>query len=197
MSLKVVVLEHGRNTRFFAIAAILLASACSGIDVTPDPTDSFVATHYTRYAWRSEPPTQTVASKDKLPKKSPSIRAAFEEKMASLGYTRVDRADAEFLVEYMATAGYNDGQLLRGGSNETLYPSSVNRQIDGASADNAQALSGLVETGLIMLVFVDADTADLLWRVQMSMVVHDANRINEGDVRNAVRKGLSALPPAA
>lgn len=178
-------------------SVVVILSACSGVDVLPDATETFAATHYTRYAWRSEPPSQTSFSKDKLQKKSPSIRAGFEERMSELGYQRVDRADAEFLVEYLAGVGYNEGQLAHGGSNTVLYPSSVNRQIDGASADNAYALSGPVETGQIMLVFVDAKATDILWRLRISFVVQDTNRVDENQVRRAVRQGLSALPAAS
>lgn len=180
---------------FTGIAAVVL-NACSGVDVVPEETDSFAATGYTRYAWRSEPPSRTLSSKDMLVQKSPLIRASAEDKLSELGYERVDRADAQFLIEYMAAPGLNEGQLSHAGSNESLYASSVNRQIDGASADNAYALSGAVETGEIMLVFVDAETTRVLWRVQMTMVVEDANRVDEADVRNAVRQGLSALPSA-
>lgn len=193
--------KKAKMTRLFYVRLLIALtvsalSGCSGVDVIADATATFEATHYTRYDWRSEPPGQASFGKDMLPQKSPLIRASFEEKMSELGYERVDRDEAQFLVEYIASAGYNDGELLRGGSNETLYPSSVNRQIDGASADNARALSGMVETGDIMLVFVDAKTAAILWRVQMSMVVEDANRIEESEVRKALRQGLANLPPA-
>ncbi|TCO75095.1 DUF4136 domain-containing protein [Chromatocurvus halotolerans] len=187
------------HKRIFGTSVMLfcmgLLGACSGVDITPAATETFAATNYTRYAWRSEPLSQTGYSKDMLAIKSPSIRAGVEEKMAQLGYRRVDRAEAEFLVEYFATPGYNDGQLSHGGSNDMLYGSSVNRQIDGASANNALALSRPVETGDMQLVFFDAATNDVLWRVQISIVVEDANRIDHDEVRNAVGKGVSALPP--
>jgi hypothetical protein len=187
--------------RFCFLLSTLLAvvglSACSAVDVVPAETDTFVATGYTRYAWRSEPPSQTGAARNMLADKSPLIRAGAEDRLSRLGYQRVDRADAEFLIEYMAAPGLSEGQLSRGGSNESLYASSVNRQVDGASIDNAQALSGAVETGEIALVFIDAKTSKVLWRVQMTMVVKDVNRVNEADVRNAVRRGLSTLPSAS
>lgn len=185
--------------RIFGVSVILLwtllLGACSGVDITPAATERFAATNYTRYAWRSEPLSQTGYSKDMLAAKSPSIRAGVEEKMAQLGYRRVDRAEAEFLVEYFATPGSNAGQLSHGGSNDMLYGSSVNRQIDGASANNALALSRPVETGDMQLMFFDAVTNDVLWQVQISIVVEDANRIDHDEVRNAVRKGVSVLPP--
>ncbi|MDB4476173.1 DUF4136 domain-containing protein [bacterium] len=135
-------------------------------------------------------------SRDRLPQSSAAIRAGFEDKMSELGYRRVDKADAGFLVEYMASTGYNEGQMPRISSNTVLYPSSVNRQIDGASVDNAYAFGGAVETGVFMLVFVDAKTTDLLWRVQISMVVEDSNAVDAKAVGKAIRQGLATLPPA-
>lgn len=186
--------------RIFGTNVILLCAAllgaCSGVDITPAATETFAATRYTTYAWRSKPPSQTGHGKDMLTIKSPSIRAGVEEKMAQLGYQRVDRSEAEFLIEYFAAPGFNDGQLSHGGSNDMLYGSSVNREIDGASANNALALSGPVETGEMQLVLFDATTSELLWSVQISIVVEDANQVDHDEVRKAVRKGVSALPPA-
>jgi len=167
------------------------------VEVIPDDTAAFAATKYTRYAWRSEPPSKSGYGTDKLPQTSPAIRASFEEKMAGLGYRKVAKSDAQFLVEYLATAGYNDGLVARQSSNSVLYPSSVNRQIDGASVDNAYALGGVVETGNLVLIFIDAATSDVLWRVRVSTVVEDTNRVDEDAVRNAVRRGLSSLPSAS
>lgn len=175
---------------------LVLLPGCSGVGVTPAPTDTFADTGYTRYAWRSEPPSRVAFSKDMLARKSPSIRAGVEEEMADLGYERVARTEADFLIEYIAAPGFTEGQLSYGGSNDMLYGSSVNREIDGASADNAEALSGPVETAEMELVFLDADTVEVLWRVQISMVVEDANRIDHDAVRDAVRKAIAALPPA-
>jgi hypothetical protein len=178
------------------VSAILLLSACSGVDVAPEPTDTFRAAGYTRYAWRSEAPSQTEFSRDLLIQKSPSIRAGVEEKMTQLGYSRVARAEAEFLIEYLAAPGVTEGQRARGSANETLYGSSVNREVDGASSDNAIELSGAVETGEITLVFFDAASRAVLWRVAITMIVHDANRVDPDEVRRAVAKGLATLPPA-
>lgn len=186
----------GFCARLLLPACFAFMLGCSGVDVTPAATETFADTGYTRYAWRSDPPSQPTYSKDMLARKSPSIRAGVEAEMAQLGYRRVDRAEAEFLVEYIAAPGFNDGQLSYGGSNDMLYGSSVNRQIDGASADNAEALSGPVETAEMEVVFLDAASVEVLWRVQISMVVEDANRIDHAAVRGAVRKAIAGLPPA-
>lgn len=182
---------------FAAVSASVFITACSGLDVSVDGTEAFAATNYTRYAWRREPPSQTSNSKDLTTIKSPSIRAGVEEKMSELGYQRVDKASAQFLVQYFAIPGFNDGQLMSGGSNDMLYGSSVNRQIDEAAAGNAHALSGPVKTGKMELMFIDAKTNEILWRAQASIVVEDSNRIDHDEVRKAMRKGISMLPPAS
>jgi hypothetical protein len=187
----------GCRFSLLVITVSLCLAACSGLDVTADGTDVFAATRYTRYAWRSEPPSWASAGTDMTAMKSPSIRAGVEEKMAKLGYELVARAEAEFLLEYFAAPGFNDGRLLSGGSNDLLYGSSVNRDIDGAAADNAYALSGPVETGKIRLVFIDAETVEILWQVQVSMVVENSNRIDQDEVRKAVGEAISMLPPAS
>ena len=182
--------------RLMVSVCLALQLGCSGVDVTPAATETFASTGYTRYAWRSDPPSRTTLSKDMLAQKSPSIRAGVETEMAALGYERVERDEADFLIEYIAAPGFNEGQLSYGGSNDMLYGSSVNRQIDGASADNAEALSEPVETAEMELVFLDADTVEVLWRAQISMVVEDANRVDHDAVRSAVRKAIAALPAA-
>lgn len=179
-----------------AAFALALLSGCGGIDVTPDSTERFEATAYSRYAWRSAPPSRSTHTKELTSIKSSSIREGVEETMTDLGYQRVDKQDAEFFIEYFAASGFNDGQLSYGGSNEGLYASSVNRDIDGASADNAQELSDPVLTSDIQLLFIDAASSDVLWRVMIKMVVEDSNRVNEVQVRNAVQRGLSSLPEA-
>ncbi|MDP5070332.1 MAG: DUF4136 domain-containing protein, partial [Congregibacter sp.] len=64
------------------------------------------------------------------------------------------------------------------------------------SIDNAYALGGAVETKDLELVFIDTVSSDVLWRVQVSLVVEDTNRVDEGDIRSAVRQGLRSLPSA-
>ncbi|MEL7046436.1 MAG: hypothetical protein AAGL66_15685, partial [Pseudomonadota bacterium] len=51
-------------------------------------------------------------------------------------------------------------------------------------------------TSGIQLLFIDATSSDVLWRVEITMVVEDANRIDEDQVEEAVRQGLLSLPDA-
>jgi len=100
-------------------------------------------------------------------------------------------------VEYVAAAGMNAGLLSSNSSNVTPYPSAtINRQIDGASMDNAYALGGAKETGNLMLVFIDATDKSLLWQLSISTIVQDTNRVDSDAVRRVIRNGLSSLPAA-
>lgn len=171
--------------------------ACSGIETAPEDTAAFAATGYSTYGWRSEALPQPSYSKDRLYQADPAIRAAIKERMAELGYTLVAKDKAEFLVDYVAAAGVNDGLLESTSSNVTPYPSAtIGRQIDGASVDNAYALGAAKQTGNLMLVFLANKTSDLLWQVRVTSLVQDANKVDAGAVRHAIRQGLSTLPAA-
>jgi hypothetical protein len=180
---------------FLYLVVLFALSACSGVEVVPGDTSAFEATGYSKYAWRGEALTQPAYSKDKIYQADPVVRAAVEEQMAELGYQLVDKANAEFLVDYVAAAGFNDSLLPRSATNVDPYPTgTINRMPDGATVDNAYALSGVKETGNIMLVFVDRKTVQPLWQVRMSSLITDANKIDTAAVRRAIRQGLSSLP---
>jgi len=172
-------------------------AGCSGIEAIPDDTARFEATGYTRYAWRSEPLNQDVYTRDRLYQADPAIREAIETRMRELGYRRVAPEDAQFLIEYLAGVGFNAGRVATTASNVTPYPSAtINRQADGATVDNAYALGGVKEMGNLLVVFVDPADSAVLWRVSISKVMEDANRVNENAVRRAVREGFATLPTA-
>jgi len=176
----------------------LLLAACSGIEIIPDDTSAFAATGHTRYAWRSEPLSQDGYSKSKVYQADPIIRAAVDKRLAELGYRRTSAEDAQFLVDYVAAAGFNDGQLARNASNVTPVPTAmINRQVNQAEVDNAYALSGVKEMGNIALVFLNSATRDVLWKVTVSSVTKDANRVDEKAISKAMRQSLSSLPAAS
>ncbi|MFT7288778.1 MAG: hypothetical protein ACI87W_002901 [Halieaceae bacterium] len=186
------------KTTLTALLTLLFITGCSGVETIPADSAQFVATGFSRYAWRSEPLSQTGYSKDKIYQADPVIRTTVDAQLRKLGYQRVDnREQAEFLVDYVAAAGANAGQLSRTASNITPYPSmTINRQVDGASVDNAYALGGIKETGNLMLVFLAASDIDLLWQVRISTLIQDANRVDPDAVKKAILQGLSTLPAA-
>ena len=182
---------------FLVVVALGVLGACSGVETIPGDTALFAASGYTNYGWRSAALTQTAYSKDKLYQADPAIRSAIEERMAELGYRLVPPSEAEFLVDYIAAAGVNPGLLESTSSNVTPYPSAmIGRQVDGASVDNAYALSADKQTGNLMVVFVDNKTTDLLWQVRVTSLIQDANKVDTAAVRQAIRQGLSTLPVA-
>lgn len=179
------------------ISVMVTLAACSGVDVQPGDTMAFEARQLTTYAWRNAPFTEPATRHDRLQTVDPVIRSAVNERMQELGYREVARENAGFLVDYVAAIGFNEGQLSRAASPITPYSTgTINRQMDGASVDNAYALSGVVETGNLLLVFLDAKTIDPLWQVRISSVIEDANRVNERALGNAVRQGLATVPEA-
>lgn len=186
-----------RSILLSLLACVVLA-ACSGVEVIPDDTATFEATGYTRYAWRSDPLPQKAYSKDRLYQADPAIRAAVDSRLEALGYRRVNRDQAQFLVDYLAASGLNEGQLARGASNISPIPTAmINRQVGQAEVDNAYALGGVKETGNIALVFLNSANQDLLWKVMVTALVQNANQVDVDALKRAMRKGLSSLPAAA
>jgi len=180
------------------ILIITLLGACSGTEIVPDDTARFEGSGLTRYAWRSEPLSGERYSRDLAYQADPIIRSAVDERLAELGYERVAREEAEFLIEYLSAGSISDGRVATTASNVTPYPSAmINRQADGATVDNAYALGGVKAMGNVLLVFAEKTSTDVLWRVRISKVIEDANRINERAVRSAIRRGLSTLPEAS
>jgi hypothetical protein len=181
----------------FLALAMCTVAACSGVETIPEDTARFEATGFSTFAWRSEPVSQNGFSRDRLAQADPFIRDAVQSRLLELGYRLAPREEADFLVEYLAAAGINDGQLARTASNVTPYPSAtIGRIADGATVDNAYALGGVKEMGNLLLVFVDPRASEVLWRVTISKVIEDANQISENAVHRAVRQGLSTLPAA-
>lgn len=183
------------------IASTLLVSllliACSGVETIPDDTAGFVAAGHNSYAWRNEPLVASGFSNNRMYQVDPAIRNAVDQRLAELGYRLVSQDEAGFLVDYVAAAGFNDGQMARGGTNITPLPTGmINRQVNQAEMDNAYALSGLKEMGNVALVFLDNGSQDLIWKVRVSMVVENANEVDTKAVRRAMRQGLETLPKA-
>lgn len=178
-----------------ALAACCLLAACSGVEVIPDDPAAFESAGYTTYAWRNPPLERSGFSKSKLYDADPVIRETVNERLAELGYREVGRDDAQFLVDYIATEGINDGQPSNSASNINPLPvGTINRQINQAEVDNAVALSGAREMGRVALVFLEGDDQSVLWKVLVSSLVENANSVDREALARAMRKGLTTLP---
>jgi hypothetical protein len=186
-----------RLTLLLLLSALL--AACGGIQSEPDDTAGFVATGYSRYAWRSDPMSEPTSYRDDKPYVlDQALRAAVDARLAELGYQRVEKDQAQFLVDYIAAVGVVDGRLSSNASNVTPLPSgTINRQINQAEVDNAYALgSGARETGNVALVFVERGNLQPLWKVMVSSLIENVNEVDRDQVARAMRRGLATLPPA-
>ena len=177
----------------------LLLAACSGIEIQPDKIDQFAAGHYQYYKWRSEPMTNSANSSDPIYSIDPVLRRQVNAGLQSKGYI-LDQERAQFSVDYIFATGMRQGEKSEQASNLTLHPSVMpNRQIDGASVDNAIALGGVKETRNIALQFNDVTSNEEVWQVIMTRFVEDVNkagsRVDE-NLSKAINKALKPLPPA-
>jgi hypothetical protein len=176
----------------------LLLAACSGIEIQPDEIDKFAAGNYQYYKWRSKPMHNTANSSDPIYSIDPVLRRQVNADLQSKGYI-LDEERAQFSVDYIFAAGMRQGEKSEQASNLTPYPSVMpNRQVDGASMDNAIALGGVKETRNIALQFNDVASNEEVWQVIMTRIVEDVNkagsRVDE-NLSKAVNQALKPLPP--
>jgi hypothetical protein len=177
----------------------LLLAACSSIEIQPDEIDKFAAGNYQYYKWRSEPMHNTANSSDPIYSIDPVLRRQVNANLQSKGYI-LDEERAQFSVDYIFATGMRQGEKSEQASNLTPYPSvTPNRQIDGASVDNAIALGGVKETRNIALQFNDVASNEEVWQVIMTRIVEDVNkagsRVDE-NLSKAINQALKPLPQA-
>jgi hypothetical protein len=177
----------------------LLLAGCSGIEIQPAEMDQFAAANYTYYRWRSEPMNNTANSSDPIYSIDPVLRRQVNAGLQSKGYI-LDRERAQFSVDYIFAPGMRQGEKSEQASNLTPYPSVMpNRQVDGASVDNAIALGGVKETRNIALQFNDVSSNEEVWHVIMTRFVEDANKAGtriDANLSKAINKALKPLPQA-
>jgi hypothetical protein len=176
----------------------LLLAACSSIEIQPDEIDKFAAGNYQYYKWRSEPMHNTANSSDPIYSIDPVLRRQVNANLQSKGYI-LDEERAQFSVDYIFATGMRQGEKSEQASNLTPYPSVMpNRQVDGASMDNAIALGGVKETRNIALQFNDVASNEEVWQVIMTRIVEDVNkagsRVDE-NLSKAINQALKPLPP--
>jgi hypothetical protein len=177
----------------------LLLAACSSIEIQPDEIDKFAAGSYRYYKWRSEPMINTANSSDPIYSIDPVLRRQVNAGLQGKGYI-LDDERAQFSVDYIFAAGMRQGEKSEQASNLTPYPSvTPNRQVDGASVDNAIALGGVKETRNIALQFNDVASNEEVWQVIMTRIVEDVNKAGsqvDTNLGKAINQALKPLPPA-
>jgi len=178
----------------------LLLAACSGIEIQPDEIDEFAAGNYQYYKWRSEPMHNTANSSDPIYNIDPVLRRQVNTDLQSKGYI-LDPERAQFSVDYLYATGMRQGEVSQEASNVTPYPTVVpNRQVNQAVVDNAIALGGVQETSNIALQFNDVADNKEVWRVIITKIVENVNRVDmtelDQNLTKALGQALDPLPEA-
>lgn len=183
-----------------ALLLALLAGACSSIETRPADTATFAAGNFTYYKWRSEPLDNPTGSSDPLYLMDPIIRRELDASLQSKGYV-LDPERATFSVDYLYATGLREGAKSEQASNISPIPSvTPNRQVNQAIVDNANALGGLQETSNLAIQFNDMDSNEEVWRVVITKVVENVNRVDTSRLADvlskAVKQALRELPDA-
>ena len=178
--------------------AVFWLSACSNVQIDRTPSDRFEAANYKTYTWRTLPIENTYGSDDPLYVVGPALRDAVDANLRKKGYLSVPEG-GDFIIDFALKASLTDGALASGATNIDPIPSTViNRMPDGATVDNAYALSGVRQVNSLLIRFEDGEDQALIWAASMSRVVEDRNMPDEKIIENvsgAVEQALRPLPP--
>jgi hypothetical protein len=190
-----------RIIKLAAIALLALAAvACSGIEVRHGDTDNFAAGNFRYYKWRSEPLHNTTGSNDNIYLIDPILRREVDAGLSAKGFV-LDPERAQFSVDYLTAMGLRMGVASQDASNIDPIPRATpNRQVNQAMVDNANALSGVQETSNIALQFNRVADNKEVWRVVITKIVENANRVDkerlERNLQRGINQALRPLPDA-
>ena len=186
-----------RIIKLAAIALLALAAvACSGIEVRHGDTDNFADGNFRYYKWRSEPLRNTTGSNDNIYLIDPILRREVDAGLAAKGFV-LDPERAQFSVDYLTAMGLRMGVASQDASNIDPIPRATpNRQVNQAMVDNANALSGVQETSNIALQFNRVADNKEVWRVVITKIVENTNRVDEQRLERNLQRGINqALRP--
>ena len=108
----------------------------------------------------------------------------------------LDPARAQFSVDYLQATALREGVSSQDASGgiDPIPSARPNRQINQAMGDNANALAGVQTTN-------DMESQEEVWRVVVTKIVDDVNRVDANTMRNnlqkGISKGMSSLPDAS
>jgi len=187
-------------SRALLLIAGALLVACSGVESRPEATDTFAAGNYKYYSWLTKPLANTANSQDAVYAIDPLVRRAVDRELRNKGY-QLNAEKAQFSVDYRHAQGTRVGEVAEDASNISTYPGVVpNRNIDGASIDNAYALAGVKITNNIGIQINDIASNKEVWRVVITKMVENVNSFDsakaEKNISRAVKDGLRTLPSA-
>ena len=138
---------------FTLLVLIALAcGGCAGIDTEPADVNEFAERGYRYYTWRTPPLDTPSHSRDSIYVLDGMVRQAVDARMEELGY-RKDPARAQFDIHFVNAPGSLQGIGSEEVTNINTRPQAINRQVDQATIDNAQALAGVRDTENIRVAF--------------------------------------------
>ncbi len=176
-----------------------LFAGCAGVETQPADTAEFESRQFRYYQWRTPPLENTSNSRDSVYVLDGMVRESVDARLSALGYT-LDPERAQFDVHFVNAPGSLQGFASEEATNINTRPQLINRQVDQATIDNAQALSGVRDTENIRLSFNDVETRQEVWSVVITKIVEDANMADTARLRRvvnqAINRGLSTLPAA-
>lgn len=182
------------------LLAALTLGGCASVNTQPTDSLEFQAGDYHYYKWRTPPLENTTNSRDSVYVLDRIVREAVDARLQALGYRR-DATRAEFDVHFINAPGSLQGFDSEEATNINTRPQVINRQVDQATIDNANALSGVRDTENIRISFNDLESKREVWSVVITKIVEDSNMPDTARLRSlvsqAINKGLSTLPPAS
>lgn len=188
--------------RFFqGIGIALLAvivSGCGNVQIDRQSFEQFNEGNYQTYHWKLAPMKSLPNDRDRLAAIDTVLRAEIDARLASKGYRRLAKG-GDFVINYEFKASFTDGELTTGTSRmKSIPPLVINREIDGAYQDNANALAGVKELKNILVTFEDSSDYGLVWAGAMSRVIENQNTMDMEDLHNdmhlAIERLLRGLP---
>jgi hypothetical protein len=178
------------HVRPMSLALLVLGLGCSGIRVNSDydPATDFAPLR--SFAWIEAQGAAGTPSGPSQPLFDQRVRRAVDESLTQRGLKKVDRAAADFLVQYYIaidkklqvdtnTYGYGYGRYGYGGMG---YSQTTVREY---------------EEGTLLLDFVDPTRKELVWRGSGTTRIRSTTKPEERDkrVREVVTKILDQFPP--
>jgi hypothetical protein len=179
------------HVRSLSVALVVLGLGCSGITVNSDYDPATDFTPLRSFAWIESQGPAGAPPGPSQPLFDQRVRNAVDDSLSQRGMKKVDRAAADFLVQYYISVdkklqvdtnsyGYGYGGYGYGGRG---YSNTTVREYD---------------EGTLLLDFVDPIKKELVWRGSGTTRIRSTTTPEEREkrVRDVVTKILEQYPPA-
>jgi len=178
------------------IAIAILLTGCSTLQVSADYNSSVDFAHMKTYAWETDvqPETGNIRLDDKLDDRR--IRSAVEQSLDTKGYTRTDRASADFLVEYKQSIQ----QKIQSDNVQTGFGIGIGSigRYGGIGISSGTEVQSYDEW-LLLIDVLDPKNGDLLWRGKGTIRIepHPDRKAKNDRISETVSGILAQFPPGS